>query len=83
MNHTVDTVANRVEAIIESAIEVNGEVLSSTTDLVQEFLVDSLDALRIALQIEDHFGIEFSQNDLGKLRTVADIIAAVEAKVKE
>ncbi len=45
----------------------------------EDLSIDSLDITEIAMDIEDEFGIEFEADP--SMKTVADLVAAVEKKV--
>lgn len=42
--------------------------------------LDSLDRVELAIEIESRTRLEFSDDELGKLRTVADLVALVARK---
>jgi len=44
---------------------------------------DSLDAIEIIMELEDEFDIEIPDKEAEKLKTVADIVKCVEAKIEE
>lgn len=49
---------------------------------LKELGLDSLDVVDMLMDVEDKFGIEFDNDEMLALNTVADIIAAIEKKTK-
>ena len=49
---------------------------------LKELGLDSLDIVEMCLDAEDKFGIEFATEELSSYKTVSDLFAAVEAKLK-
>ena len=45
--------------------------------------LDSLDIVEMCLNLEDRFGISFQTEELSSFKTVADLYAAVKAKLGE
>lgn len=45
--------------------------------------LDSLDVVEILLQIEDELGVQFSSEELKKLKKVGDLYDAIETKLKK
>lgn len=43
--------------------------------------LDSLDVVEMCLDFEDEYGITFETAELGELKTVADLLAKIEAKL--
>lgn len=57
-----------------------GEVKAETTN--NELGMDSLVKVHVIVAIEDHFGIEFSDDDMDACKQFSDYVAMVERKVK-
>jgi acyl carrier protein len=67
----------KVLAVVAEVLNRPPEGLDPDTDLVDAFEVDSLDALDIALKLEQVFGIQVPDDRLGEFRVVRHIVAAV------
>jgi len=66
----------RVIAIIEQSMKLEpGRVQASST--FEELAIDSLDGINIAFALESEFQIDIPDDELPKLRSVADISAGV------
>jgi acyl carrier protein len=51
--------------------------------LAEDLGLDSLDAVELAISVERKFDIEVPEEELTKLKTVADMVALVESRVKQ
>ena len=60
--------------------EVNAASISEGTSLQKDLGISSIGMLYMAMALEEEFSIKFSNEDLMKLETVADVIACVESK---
>lgn len=70
------TVEQRVTDIISSAVMENAAQIGRETKL-SELGMDSLEQIECVLSLEDAFKIELNEAVLWKLRTVQDVIEAV------
>jgi len=71
-------VAEKIKELIAEQISVDVEEITDNKSL-EDLGIDSLDVTEIAMSIEDEFDIEFEADT--NMKTVADLVAAVEAKV--
>lgn len=60
--------------------EVNAAAISDSTSLQKDLGISSIGMLYMAMALEEEFSIKFSNEDLMKLGTVADVIACIESK---
>lgn len=61
--------------------EVNASAIGQGTSLQKDLGISSIGMLYMAMALEEEFSIKFSNEDLMKLGTVADVIACIESKV--
>ena len=59
------------------------EQLVPEARLVEDLVLDSLDAVELAISVERKFDIEVPEEELTKLKTVADMVALVESRVQQ
>ncbi len=59
------------------------EQLVPEARLVEDLGLDSLDAVELAISVERKFDIEVPEEELTKLKTVADMVALVESRVQQ
>lgn len=69
--------------VIAKVSELAGRPVSEETDLVDELDLDSMKAMRLVQEIEDHFDISIPINLLPEIRTVADLADKVAELLEE
>lgn len=60
--------------------EVDASAIGQTTSLQKDLGISSIGMLYMAMALEEEFSIKFSNEDLMKLGTVADVISCIEGK---
>lgn len=60
--------------------EVDASAINDNTALQKDLGISSIGMLYMAMALEEEFSIKFSNEDLMKLGTVADVIACIEGK---
>ena len=63
--------------------DFRAEQLVPEARLVEDLGLDSLDAVELAISVERKFDIEVPEEELTKLKTVADMVALVESRVRQ
>lgn len=49
--------------------------------LVEDLGIDSLDLVGVVLQVQDQFGVELPDEDVARIRTVADLATSVAERL--
>ena len=73
-------IANRVIAVLQKSLMLDGDRFTSTALLVDDLGVSSLDRFELLMDLEDEFQIEMNETDLVSVRTVGDLTAYIEAR---
>lgn len=73
----VEPVEDVVKDIIITELRVDPDQLGPNTHLMKDLGADSLDALNIALRLEEAFKIKIPDESIPKFLTVGDIVAGV------
>jgi acyl carrier protein len=76
-------VAEGLREIMAARLGLPAEQLVPEARLVEDLGLDSLDAVELAISVERKFDIEVPEEELTKLKTVADMVALVESRVKQ
>lgn len=76
---TFERLMNVFNTVFEDEVDAAG--IGSDTTLQKDLGISSIGMLYMAMALEEEFSIKFSNEDLMKLGTVADVIACIEAKV--
>jgi len=67
-------------AIIEEQLNVEGMEITEATDFKNDMQADSLDLFEMAMAIEEEFGVEIPSEDLENITTVGSVIEYLKAK---
>jgi acyl carrier protein len=73
----VEAIENIVKNIIVTELRVDSDQLAPNTHLMKDLGADSLDALNIALRLEDAFKIKIPDDAIPNFLTISDIIKGV------
>lgn len=76
-------VADGLREIMAARLGLPAEQLVAEARLVEDLGLDSLDAVELAISVERKFDIEVPEEELTKLKTVADMVALVESRVQQ
>ena len=72
--------AMNVRNLIAEHLGVDAKRVSDEAHLLNDFGADWLDRLELMIVMEDHFGIEFADDDVEKLVAVGDLIRFIQAQ---
>jgi acyl carrier protein len=64
---------------MKELFELDSARVQPDARLVEDLELDSLDAFDLAVKVEEITGIAFDENQIRELRTVEDVIVALEA----
>jgi acyl carrier protein len=76
-------VVEGLREIMAARLGLPAEQLVPEARLVEDLGLDSLDAVELAISVERKFDIEVPEEELTKLKTVADMVALVESRVRQ
>ena len=79
----VESIEDLVKDIIVAELRVDRDQLGPTTHLMKDLGADSLDALNIAVRLEEAFKIKIPDEAIPKFLTLHDIVSGVNAQLKE
>ena len=72
-----ESVEDVVKSIVVAELRVDRNQLGSDTHLMKDLGADSLDALNIALRLEEQFKIKIPDDAIPKFLTIGDIVKGV------
>jgi acyl carrier protein len=76
-------VTEGLREIMAARLGLPAEQLVPEARLVEDLGLDSLDAVELAISVERKFDIEVPEEELTKLKTVADMVALVQSRMKQ
>ncbi len=70
----------RVIGIIMEQLDVTKEECVPEASFIDDLGADSLDLVELIMEMEENFGIQISDEDLEKIRTIQDVINYLKSK---
>ncbi|MDE5983914.1 MAG: acyl carrier protein [Eubacterium sp.] len=74
-------VLEKIKAILAEQLDIDEDIITPDSLLVEDLGADSLDAIDIVMSVEDEFSIEVPDEIVEKMESVGDIITFVENNV--
>ena len=76
------SIAEKVIDVITEQLDVTREECVPEASFIDDLGADSLDLVELIMAMEETFGIEISDDELGKIRTIQDVVDYIEKKAK-
>ena len=77
------SVEEKVKHIIVEQLGVDADEVKPEASFVDDLGADSLDVVELVMALEEEFGLEISDEDAEKLRTVRQAIEYIETSTKD
>jgi acyl carrier protein len=77
MEYTFESAAAKIKVIVAKTLKVDPANFDMDTPLIEELGADSLDAITIALDVDDEFGISVGDKEIREFKTCGQIVSAV------
>jgi len=77
------TVEEQVRKLIVEQLNVTEEECVLEASFVDDLGADSLDLVELVMAMEDHFGIEISDEELMKIRTIRDAVDYIRKRLSQ
>lgn len=72
----------KISELISKQLGIAKETITMDSEIIKDLGADSLDIVEMLMGLEDEFGIEVSEEEAIKLRTIADIVTLIDSKNK-
>ncbi|AWI12122.1 acyl carrier protein [Caldibacillus thermoamylovorans] len=77
----MSNVLERVTKIIVDRLGVEESKVTPEATFKEDLGADSLDVVELVMELEDEFGLQFSDEDSEKIVTVGDAVSYIESKL--
>ena len=71
---------DKLRDIIAEQLDIAADEIAESTSLSEDLGADSLDIVEMMMSIEETFGIEIADEDAKEFKTIADVVAYIEAR---
>jgi acyl carrier protein len=71
----------RVKKVIVEELSVKEEEVVDAASFTDDLGADSLDVVELVMGLEDEFGIDIPDEDVGNLKTVGDSVKYISSKL--
>lgn len=71
-------ILDELKTLIATNLGLEENDVNQDSNLAEDLGADSLDAVELIMEIEDHFNISINEEDAQELQTVQDIIDYIE-----
>ncbi|MDM7323701.1 MAG: acyl carrier protein [Thermus sp.] len=78
---TEQEIFEKVKAVIADKLSVEPEKITLEARFIEDLGADSLDTVELIMGLEDEFGLEISDEEAEKIRTVKDAITYIQTKL--
>ena len=69
---------DKIKEIMVDTLACDESKITPEASIADDLSIDSLDAVELVMALEEEFGIKIPDEELGKLKTVQDIVDTVE-----
>ena len=78
---TEKEIFEKVKAVIADKLSVEPEKITLDARFIEDLGADSVDTVELIMGLEDEVGLEISDEEAEKIRTVKDAVAYIQAKL--
>ncbi|MBQ1335093.1 MAG: acyl carrier protein [Clostridia bacterium] len=76
----MDDTYDRLLPLISIATGMESDEITPASSFKKDLLLDSLDAVEFAMELEFELGVKIEREDMGSIATVGDLITYIDSK---
>ena len=77
-----EDVFEKVKMVTVQELGVKSEEVVESASFTEDLGADSLDVVELVMALEDEFGIEIPDGDVGEIKTVGDAVNYIQQKLQ-
>jgi acyl carrier protein len=74
-------ILEKIQVMMKELFELEPERVQPEAKLIDDLELDSLDAIDLAVKVEETTGLAFDETKIRQMRTISDVIDTIEAIV--
>ena len=74
-----NNIFEQLKAMVVDQIGIDPAVIAPESDMIKDLGCDSLDIVDMLMSVEETYGVTVEDKDVSEMRTVADVVAFIEA----
>jgi acyl carrier protein len=76
---TKTEILREIQLMMKELFDLDEEKVQPSARLIEDLELDSLDAIDLAVKVEEMTGLAFDEQKIRELRTIDDVIVAIDA----
>jgi acyl carrier protein len=72
-------ILEKIQAMMKELFELEPERVQPEAKLIDDLELDSLDAIDLAVKVEETTGLAFDETKIRQMRTISDVIDSIES----
>ena len=74
-------VLEKIRSLLAEQLDYDIDQITADTNIIDDLGADSLDVVELMMDVEEEYGINAEEEDLMGIKTVADVVAFIEARI--
>ena len=74
-------VLEKIRSLLAEQLDYDIDLITAETNIIDDLGADSLDVVELMMDVEEEYGINAEEEDLMGIKTVADVVAFIEARI--
>ena len=74
---------DKIAGLLATQLNIDKNAITENSEIIKDLGADSLDIVEMLMSVEDEFGVEITEEEAVNLKTVGDIAAIIDAKLKK